>query len=87
MEENKGKRVALRKVNLESFIEVLTDLYESGVNYVDIYGTDGEEQDVIDIHFTREYTIFKDDVEEEEEEEDVPQKDIDLSDDNLNQII
>jgi len=93
MEENKGKKVVLRKIHLESFIDVLTDLFESGVDFVDIQGIDGEEQDVIDIYFSKEYTIFKDDVEnkdneeEDEDDEDVPQEDIELSDDNLNQII
>ena len=87
MEENKGKDVVLRKLHLQSLIKVLVDLYESGVDYVDLFGKNDEEQDVVDIRFTKEYTVFKDKSEEEamesikenfktiieeEEEEDTP---------------
>lgn len=65
MEENKGQDVILRKLHLHSLIEVLTDLYESGVDYVDLCGKNDVEQDVVDIRFTKEYTVFKDKSEEE----------------------
>lgn len=95
MEENKGKKIVLRKIHLESFIEVLQELYENGVDYVDLHGTNDEEQDSIDISFKREYTVFKDtsgkeehEEEEENENEDISPKIITkLSDDNLNQLL
>ena len=59
MEENKGKDVILRKLHLHSLIEILTDLYESGVDYVDFCGKNDEEQDVVDIRFSKDYTVFK----------------------------
>lgn len=65
MEENKGKDVILRKLHLHSFIQVLVDLYESGVDYIDLCGKNDVEQDVVDIRFTKEYTVFKDKSEEE----------------------
>jgi len=65
MEENKGKDVILRKLHLHSLIHILTDLYESGVDYVDFCGKNDEEQDIVDIRFSKDYTIFKDITEEE----------------------
>jgi hypothetical protein len=65
MEENKGKDVILRKLHLHSLINILTDLYECGVDYVDFCGKNDEEQDIVDIRFSKDYTIFKDITEEE----------------------
>ena len=65
MEENKENNVVLRKLHLSSLIKVLVDLYESGVDYVDLCGKNDVEQDVVDIRFTREYTVFKDKSEDE----------------------
>ncbi|MFN9901161.1 MAG: hypothetical protein ACK55Z_20755 [bacterium] len=71
---------------------MLQELYENGVDYVDLHGTNDEEQDSIDISFKREYTVFKDtsgkEEEEENENEDISPKIITkLSDDNLNQLL
>lgn len=65
MEENKGKDVTLRKLHLQSLIEILVDLYESGVDYVDLCGKNDEEQDIVDIRFCKDYTVFRDKTEEE----------------------
>lgn len=59
MEENKSEYVVLRKLHLDSFIRVLVDLYESGVDYIDLCGKNNEEQDVVDIRFTKDYTVYK----------------------------
>lgn len=102
MEENKGQEVVLRKLHLESLIMVLIDLFESGVDYVDLCGKNDVEQDVVDIRFTKDYTVFKDkseeeameniknnfeNVTEEEEEEPPPTTKYKLSDDDLNQLL
>jgi hypothetical protein len=101
MEENKGQEVMLRKLHLESLIMVLIDLFESGVDYVDLCGKNDVEQDVVDIRFTKDYTVFKDKSEEEameniknnfeniteEEEEPSPTTKYKLSDDDLNQLL
>ncbi len=95
MEGANENEVTLQKIHLKSFIEVLVSLYEQGVDFVDICGKNNTEQDIIDIRFSREYTVWdkeeektKEEIEEEieEEPEDVPTK-INLSDDNLNQLI
>lgn len=71
MEENKGQDVVLRKLHLQSFIKVLVDLYESGVDYIDLCGKNDVEQDVVDIRFTKEYTVFKDNPSDEEVMEEI----------------
>lgn len=62
------------------FLEALTDIYERGVDYVDIIGVPGEEQDSIGISVKEEY--FAKEVDDEEEDNDSP-----LSDSDLNQLI
>lgn len=75
MEEN---RIILRKIPIEMVIELLDSLYEQGYDYFDIAGSEGDEQDIIQIFIKPEYFS------EELEEEDVPRK---LSDEDLNQLI
>lgn len=47
----------IRKVELESLINILEDLYNSGVNYVDITAEHSDEQDVIHITIIPEYMM------------------------------
>ena len=66
------------KLPLQSFIETLVDLYEKGVDYVDLVGESDIMQDYIEIHFNESYmspTV------------EGPTKDTPLSDEDLNQII
>ena len=77
MERN--NEVRLKKIPLRMFLEALTDIYERGVDYVDIIGVPGEEQDSIGISVKEEY--FAKEV-DDDEEEDSP-----LSDSDLNQLI
>ncbi len=59
----------LRKIPLESLLEILSDLYESGVDYIDIAGeTNKKNRDVINITVKEEYMFFNN------EEEDVSKK-------------
>lgn len=74
MENNNELR--LKKIPLKPFLEALTDIYNRGVDYVDIIGTSGDEQDSIGIAIKEEY--FSEPEEEEEK---------DLSDEDLNQLI
>lgn len=65
-----------RKIHINSFIEQLVMLYESGVDFVDLVGKNDVEQDVIELHYCDEYLC--------------PEKRMDeknLSDEDLNQII
>ena len=85
MEQN--NKVVLRKIPLEIFIDVLMDIYEQGVDFVDIVGTNDEIQDTIGVMFTKEYVSeeAKQFFDEDEESKNI---DVNLSDDNdLNQII
>lgn len=75
----KSNEVRLKKIPLRMFLEALTDIYERGVDYVDIIGVPGEEQDSIGISVKEEY--FAKEV-DDDEEEDSP-----LSDSDLNQLI
>lgn len=88
MDKNK---VILRKIPLEIFINVLVDIYDQGVDYVDIVGVPDEVQDTIGVVFEKEYmTEEAQKALEEMEEEEAPKNNIEinLSDDNdLNQLI
>ena len=84
--ENKDQ-VRLKKIPLGIFIQSLMDIYNSGVDYVDILGVPGEEQDTIGVAFCDEYLNkdSEDDVTFEDLKEEI--KNINLSDDDLNQLI
>ena len=85
--ENK-QELRLKKIPLKVFLEALTDIYNRGVDYVDIIGTPGEEQDSIGIAIKEEY-FSKDLLDEEENDEinDRLEKGKDLSDDDINQLL
>lgn len=90
------KEIRLTKIPLGTFLDALLELYNEGLDYIDIIGTPDEKQDTIGIAFSKEYMSksmadrysdleaeFKSEFLENEES-----KDIDLSDeDDLNQII
>ena len=86
--ENNKEQVRLKKIPLGVFIQSLMDIYNSGVDYVDILGVPGEEQDTIGIAFCDEY-LSKESEEDEHTFEDLKEeiKNINLSDDDLNQLI
>ena len=72
--------IRLKKIPLRVFLEALTDIYERGVDYVDIIGVPGEEQDSIGISVIEEYFAP-----EEGDDDDIPPTE--LSDEDLNQLI
>jgi hypothetical protein len=90
MEENKNQ-VRLKKIPLGVFIQALMDIYNTGVDYVDLLGTPGEEQDTIGIAFCDEY-LSKEEPDEEVIEDNIEHlkeqiKNINLSDEDLNQLL
>lgn len=87
MEENKDQ-VRLKKIPLGVFIQALMDIYNTGVDYVDLLGVPGEEQDTIGIAFCDEY-LSKEEEETEETDENIEEKikNINLSDEDLNQLL
>jgi hypothetical protein len=50
-----NKEFKIQKVPLDNLLNTLVDIYNSGVDYVDIIGMPGEEYDNIGITFTRDY--------------------------------
>jgi hypothetical protein len=84
--ENKNPKVILRKIALKAFIDTLVNVYNSGADYVDLVGSNDEEQDTIGIIVTDEYMADPDDMELEIEDgdEDEEKK---LSDDDIDQLI
>lgn len=85
--ENKDSELRLKKIPLKTFLDALMDIYNRGVDFIDIIGMPGEEQDSIGIAIKEEY-FSKDDISDEEEEEDREIKSSkDLSDEDLNQLI
>jgi hypothetical protein len=89
----KKKEVRLKKIPLEVFINALEDLYNMGLEYVDIIGINGEEQDTIGLAYSKEYMMpdFEEQIEkmvdEMINEEEEVKKNINLSDEDLNQLI
>ena len=88
MENNKNE-VTLRKIPLKIFIEVLTDAWNKGADFVDIIGTANELQDNIGIAIKEEYYSKGDkdggDFDVDIEVEIDPSKKLD--DEDLNQLI
>jgi len=92
--KNQDNKVRLKKIPLGVFIQSLMDIYNMGVNYVDLIGVPGEEQDTIGIAFSDDYLNKEEEEDSNEPEtnedfEDLKEniKDIKLSDDDLNQLL
>jgi hypothetical protein len=79
----------IRKIDLRTLIEALQHAYDGGVDFIDIIGAQGEDQDMLSIRFGKDYMSPEhaanwDNLEGEENY--VP-KNIDLSGEDLNQLI
>ena len=91
MEQNKP--ITIKKVHLDSFIEILIDLYDKGVDYVDIIGVNNKIQDSIGISFSKDYMNSElvdnfDKINVPVKTETIEKKiNINLSDDDLNQLL
>lgn len=92
----KDKNVTIKKIHLDSLIDILVDLYDKGVDYVDIIGVNNKIQDSIGISFSKEYMNIElrenfDDINTSKEKDiEVDRKakiNIKLSDDDLNQLL
>jgi len=86
-----GKQVKLRKIHLDTLMKLLAELYDKGVDYIDVIGTTDKVQDSIGISFCSEYMSenMKENFDklpgltiEDKDDEDSP-----LSEDDLNQLI
>jgi hypothetical protein len=79
-----NKEIRFRKISLQLLLDTLTHIWDSGADYVDIIGIQGEDQDVINIVVKEDYMSEEeyDVYDEEEENEDQP-----LSDEDINNLI
>ena len=82
--ENNHHDVILRKIPLSILLDHLTEIYNSGVDYIDILGVNGEEQDRIGIAFNSSYMSPEEDTNLNQDESQI---NIKLSDEDLNQLI
>jgi hypothetical protein len=88
----KKKEVRLKKIPLEIFLDALEELYNMGLEYIDIVGVNGEEQDTIGLAYSKDYMSqdLHEDIQkamdEIEKYDNEIKKDIKLSDDDLNQL-
>ena len=83
-----NREVKIQKIPLDRLIETLVDLYNKGIDYIDIAGVPGIDQDRMAIVFTRDYMTEegkKNFGEEDELDLEIgPSK---LTDDDINQLI
>jgi hypothetical protein len=83
--------VQIKKIHLDGFIEILVELYNKGVDYIDITGVPDGDQDRMAISFTTDYMMEG----AEDNFKNVPVKGMDinellnqkLSDKDLNDLI
>lgn len=83
--ENNNENVRLNKIPLLIFIEALQDIYQMGVDYVDLVGTNNVDQDVIAIHYNDKYFAKYEDLENENNLMS-PNFKINLSEEDLNDL-
>lgn len=84
-----NRETVIEKIPINKFIDVLVELYNKGVDYIDIIAEKGERQDRMAISFIPEYMTeagakyFQEDTSIEMESETLNK----LSDEDLNQLI
>lgn len=83
--ENNNENVRLNKIPLLIFIETLQDIYQMGVDFVDIVGTNNVDQDIIAIHYNDSYFSKPENLENENKLMS-PNFKINLSEEDLNDL-
>lgn len=74
--------LSIKKIPLNNLIDLLVNLYNKGVDYVDIEGVQGKDQDKIAISFSKDYMT----VEGQQNYDDIV-SDGKLDDNDINQLI
>jgi hypothetical protein len=82
-----NKEIRFRKISLQLLLDTLTHIWDSGADYVDIIGIQGEDQDVINIVVKEDYMTDEELEEYEEDEEDDDDDHPPLSDEDINNLI
>lgn len=86
-----NNQLRIKKIYISTFIDTLVELYNMGVDYVDLIGTMDDVQDSIGLSFSKEYMakgmeINFDNISEEDIDKDI-KIDKKLSDEDLNQLL
>ena len=74
--------LSIKKIPLNNLIDLLVNLYNKGVDYVDIEGVQGKDQDKMAISFSKDYMT----VEGQQNYDDIV-SDGKLDDNDINQLI
>lgn len=51
----KNNKLTLKKIPIEQLVEILLKIYEDGCDYIDLSGTNDDDQDTITITTKKEY--------------------------------
>lgn len=82
-----SREVKIQKIPLDKLIDTLVDLYNKGVDYVDVVGVPGKEFDRMGISFTGEYMTEQGRKNFEGMDLAVEIKESKLTDEDLNELI
>lgn len=82
-----NREVKIQKIPLDRLIDTLVELYNKGIDYVDIHGVPGEDFDKMAIVFTRDYMTEEGKHNFEGDDLDVEIKPDKLTDDDLNILL
>lgn len=82
-------RMKIRKIHLQSLLQILSEIYDRGVDFVDIHGVIEDGEDTIGITFCKSYMDeeFADSFDTFGEEQLPSSIKVKLSDEDLNQLI
>lgn len=88
-----AKKILIKKISLDEIIDVFVDLYNKGIDYVDLVNTD-EEEGKLSVIFTKEYMCKEmqesDDfqlIQDSTEDIDFNEEDSKFSEDDINDLI
>jgi len=82
-----NREVKIEKIPLDKLIDTLVELYNRGIDYIDIAGVPGKEFDRMAIAFTRDYMTEQGKKNFGEFDLDLEIKPDQLTDDDLNDLI
>ena len=81
-----NKEVCIKKIPLDKFIDVLMELYNKGLDYIDIQGVTDSHQDRLAISFTNDY-MTPEGVDNFMGSPYIEEVDMKLTDEDLNQLL
>ena len=81
-----NKEVCIKKIPLNNFIDILMELYNKGLDYIDIQGVTDDHQDRLAISFTNDY-MTPEGVDNFIGSPYIEEVDMKLTDEDLNQLL